>query len=104
MADPVLALKGSQWPRVAAAASYPILWWSQEGSDVVPVVEIGREQPVIVPLSPLLHGLPVPLFLLWGGKASHREDRKVSGLREPPSPERTESRVPMGIRKSQKHQ
>lgn len=33
-------------------------------SDVLAVVEVGRIQAVIMPLTPLLHCLPGPLFLL----------------------------------------
>jgi hypothetical protein len=56
-------------PRGAGGAACSVfLGCFRVRSDVVVVVEIGRIQPVIVPLSPLLHCLPVPLFLLWDGK------------------------------------
>lgn len=35
-------------------------------SDVVAVVEIGWVQAVVMPLAPLLDGLPASLFLFWG--------------------------------------
>lgn len=50
------------------ATSFIFLAGFTTGSDVVAIVEIGWVQAVIVPLAPLLHSLPAPLFLLWGGK------------------------------------
>lgn len=38
----------------------------KQRSDVVAVVEIGWVQAVVMPLAPLLDGLPASLFLFWG--------------------------------------
>lgn len=67
-------------------------WVASGCSDVVAVVEIGRVQPVIMPLPPLLHGLPAPLFLLWRGKMKSHEDEGDSDLKTatwPSSPQPT---------------